>query len=212
MVAIVDSLYSEGLSDLTALADTYDLSGTHLWHHSATTSVLPDGTTTVFSIPANATTTSGTTILRLQLVNATSTLSANTYWIPNTNDNFTMGGCFTGCAVTTFANMTDLSTELTRLNLDVAWAQSQRVDDTRVGLTIAVRNPSEVPAFFIRLRLLRSDGTDVLPALWDDNYLVWLLPNETETVHVSWSTDDQPDMDVSVVAVPYNNVVGTPPH
>jgi hypothetical protein len=211
MVTVVQSLYAETKSGLTAVAETFDLVGKSLWKTSSQTSVAPDGTVSVFPIPPTATQNHETTFLRLRLEKDGVPLSINTYWVPAVLDNFTMSGCFTGCDVATFADMTDLASKLTRVDLEVSWAVVAQTAPGRLGVAMTIHNPSTIPAFFTRLRVLGRDGTDVLPSLWDDNYIVLLLPNETEIIGVSWATTDQPDTDVTCTATPFNNVVGTPP-
>jgi hypothetical protein len=51
---------------------------------------------------------------------------------------------------------------------------------------VVVENTGSTLAYLVRLRVLKGkDGTEILPAFWDDNYLC-LLPGEKRevTVHV----------------------------
>jgi len=45
-----------------------------------------------------------------------------------------------------------------------------------------LKNPSSTLAFFVRLRLLEArDGAEILPVLWEDNF-VTLLPGEERSL------------------------------
>jgi exo-1,4-beta-D-glucosaminidase len=57
-------------------------------------------------------------------------------------------------------------------------------------LRVDLSNPGDTLAFFLRLRLRREDGEEVLPVFWEDNYLE-LMPGESRVVHVSWPHRDQ---------------------
>jgi exo-1,4-beta-D-glucosaminidase len=50
---------------------------------------------------------------------------------------------------------------------------------------VTLENQSGGPAFFIRLTLVDSQGDEVLPVFWSDNYIT-LFPNETVRLEVSW--------------------------
>ena len=61
-------------------------------------------------------------------------------------------------------------------------------------LTASIRNPANVVAFFIRLKLLRvgavgRSDTRVLPSFYDDNYFT-LLPDETKRVSIRCARAD----------------------
>jgi hypothetical protein len=55
---------------------------------------------------------------------------------------------------------------------------------------VRVKNTGQALAFQVRLKLTRG-GADVLPVLWEDNYLA-LLPGETREVRVSYPEGDAP--------------------
>ena len=57
---------------------------------------------------------------------------------------------------------------------------------------VTLENSSKDIAFFVRLKLARGaggDGDQVLPVLWEDNY-VSLLPGEKRDVTVRYKLDD----------------------
>ena len=54
---------------------------------------------------------------------------------------------------------------------------------------LTVSNPTKTVAFMTHLRLVKSDGNDVVPAFFDDNF-VSLLPGESRTVRLRYRTAD----------------------
>lgn len=54
---------------------------------------------------------------------------------------------------------------------------------------IEVRNESEVPALLIRLNLKRSDGEQILPVIYSDNYFS-LMPHERKVIRISYREED----------------------
>lgn len=55
--------------------------------------------------------------------------------------------------------------------------------------SISLRNSSSVPALMLRLQLLGSDGEQILPVSFSDNYF-HLMPGEKRTIEVSWKAED----------------------
>ena len=54
---------------------------------------------------------------------------------------------------------------------------------------LTVSNPGRNLAFLVRLRLVQSDGEDVVPAFFDDNF-VSLLPGEARVIGVRYRAAD----------------------
>lgn len=71
----------------------------------------------------------------------------------------------------------------------------QRVGDT--SMTVTIKNTSKVPALMIRLNLKGSDGEQILPVLYSDNYF-HLMPGEIRKVNVSWKKEDTRGKEVSI--------------
>lgn len=74
--------------------------------------------------------------------------------------------------------------------------------------TVGVVNPTlDTVAFFIRVRLVRSeDGTDVLPVQWDDNYFT-LPPLEVIGVKAKYRTEDLKGQQPTVITEVFNNII-----
>ena len=55
--------------------------------------------------------------------------------------------------------------------------------------TVTLTNNGNTPAVMIRLNLKGSDGEQILPVIYSDNYL-HLMPGETRTIDVEWKAED----------------------
>jgi exo-1,4-beta-D-glucosaminidase len=109
----------------------------------------------------------GVGLLKLRLHNRKDTISRNVYWVSNTRDVLSWENStwyYTPTAY--YANYTALQT---MAKADVAVTAS--------GNKITLDNRATVPAVFIRLNLVDSTGSDILPVEWSDNY-VTLWPKE----------------------------------
>lgn len=68
---------------------------------------------------------------------------------------------------------------------------------------VDVVNTSSNPALFIRLNLLSSDGEQILPVLYSDNYFA-LMPGEQKRVDIRFSDADSRGLMPHVVCTPIN--------
>lgn len=69
--------------------------------------------------------------------------------------------------------------------------------------TVTVKNASATPAMMIRLNLKASDGDQILPVDYSDNYF-HLMPGEERTVEVAWSKADARDCETAVEVSGFN--------
>jgi exo-1,4-beta-D-glucosaminidase len=86
-----------------------------------------------------------------------------------------------------FADFTALAT-LPKVKLNVTSASARKGADAVT--TVKLENPGNSLAFFVRLKLTKGAGGDeVLPVLWEDNYLS-LLPGEKRTVTATYRASE----------------------
>ena len=57
------------------------------------------------------------------------------------------------------------------------------------GHQVTVTNTGDVPAVMLRLNLKGTDGEQILPVIYSDNYFN-LMPGESRTIQVEWKTKD----------------------
>lgn len=114
-------------------------------------------------------------LLRLVLRDGTKVKSRNVYWLPPRLDvpNWDNSTWYY-TPVTSYADLTALN------KLDKA---KLAVKPTPSG--VSLENTSKVPAVFIRLNLVDAKGQDVVPVMWEDNY-VTLWPGEKLDVSVRY--------------------------
>ena len=123
----------------------------------------------------------GVAFLRLILRQEEKVLSRNVYWLSSKLDELNWDhSTWFYTPVSSFAN-------LKALNDLQAASVSVSVTRASVGsaLTVTLQNDASVPAFFIRLNLVDSEGEDIVPVLWSDNY-VTLWPREKLELDVTY--------------------------
>jgi exo-1,4-beta-D-glucosaminidase len=86
--------------------------------------------------------------------------------------------------------------DLTPLNnmpaADVAMSSSSQKAEGWVTVTVTLTNRSQAPAFFMRAEVIGGSGGDeILPILWDDNY-VTLFAGETKRLQARYKVTDSP--------------------
>ena len=97
-----------------------------------------------------------------------------------------------------FADYTAL-TQLPKVKLKVTDRTERKGEDSVTHVTL--ENPSKSLAFFVRLKVDRGiKGEEVLPVVWEDNYIS-LLPGETREVNATYRASDlgtaKPTVEVS---------------
>ena len=169
---------------MTASAEVLDLDGMVRTRKTVGVALPADGVRRVatLSVPPGI----GTTyFVRLTLRGDGGRLvSTNTYWLSTRTE--TLDWRRTRWYVTptrTYADFRDLATLPTARPAVHACEAPEGPDGRRIRVTIA--NPGPHVAFFIRLRVVRPSGTDVVPVTWTDDDLT-LMPGERRTVTATY--------------------------
>ncbi len=81
-----------------------------------------------------------------------------------------------------YADYTSLA-QLPKVKLKVS-SRSGRSGENEVT-RVAVENPSKNLAFFVRLKLKGKSGEEILPVVWQDNYIS-LLPGEKREISATY--------------------------
>ena len=186
-VVVVNSTLKEQRG-LTASARILDLASKELFAKTAAVDVGADGSVKVFPVP-EPTGTTGAYFLALTLDDgAGRTVSRNVYWLSTRSDVLDWGK--SDWYVTPVSQYADF-TRLQQLPpAEVTASATFETAGTAGRARVSLRNPSKNLAFFVRLAVRRGAGGDeVLPVLWDDNY-VTLLPGEVREVGVTYATRD----------------------
>jgi exo-1,4-beta-D-glucosaminidase len=86
-----------------------------------------------------------------------------------------------------FADYTALA-QLPKVKLKVIDRTERKGDESITHVTL--ENPSKSLVFFVRLKVQKGiEGEEILPVVWDDNY-VSLLPGEKREVSAAYRTSD----------------------
>jgi exo-1,4-beta-D-glucosaminidase len=182
---------------ITAIVRNLDLSEPHV--QTARVPVAPDSSTVVFTIP-ELPHLSSTYFVKLSLEDATGrTLSDNLYWLSTKRDAYDWpNSTWYYTPLTAYADLTALK-NLPPAHLNVTASTERRGAEETAHVRLV--NPSRALAFFVQLHLTRGrGGDDLVPVLWQDNY-VSLLPGEQRDLNVTYKLKDlrgaQPALTVS---------------
>ncbi|EGZ69741.1 glycoside hydrolase [Neurospora tetrasperma FGSC 2509] len=113
-------------------------------------------------------------------------LSSNIYWLSSNLDTVAWDNSnWYYTPVTKYSDYTALN-KLPAANVSVsvtAWSKGHSEYESSSKVQVTLENHSSFPAFFIILNLVNKEGRDVVPVIWEDNYLT-LWPREKVTVQV----------------------------
>jgi exo-1,4-beta-D-glucosaminidase len=171
-------------SGLKVSARMLDLASQTLFERSLAVDVAADGSLKAFQLP-ELPGLSPTFFVSLRLDDADGrTLSRNDYWLSTRPDVLQWDkSSWYMTPLTQYADFTGLE-RLPRAELKA----SVRFEPGRAR--VALENPSQHLAFFVHLAVRKGEaGEEVLPVLWDDNYLT-LLPGERREIAARYAPDD----------------------
>jgi exo-1,4-beta-D-glucosaminidase len=186
---VVVNNYFQGFKGLTASAGIFNLDASPQFSQEAVLDAAANASRRVLTLPAPAGL-SPTYFLLLTLKDpAGRTLSRNFYWLSTRAE--TLGEPIAGSdwyytPTRQFADFTALG-QLPPAELKVSAASERngQEETTRVRL----ENPGRAPAFFVRLKVTAGrNGEEILPVLWEDNY-VSLLPGEKREISAGYAPE-----------------------
>jgi len=178
-VWLVSSEYQEA-ADLKVTASIYNLDMTEKFSKQVEVNAAADSTNKLFEIP-EITGLSPTYFLRLVVQDSSGKLvGSNFYWLSTTAETMDWeksNGVRTPTA--TYADFTALR-QLPKVKLTVASTSERQGENELTHVTL--QNPTKNLAFFVRLKVDKGKGgEEILPVLWEDNY-VSLLPGEKREI------------------------------
>jgi exo-1,4-beta-D-glucosaminidase len=184
---LVSSQYRDA-NDLKVSAKIYNLDMTEKFSKEETLKAPADSTTKVFALPQSQGL-SPTYFLRLTVQDSTGKIvGSNFYWLstsPETLDWEKSNSYTTPTA--TYADFTALR-QLPKVKLNLT-SRSERKGDEEVT-RVTIENPSKNLAFFVRLKVDRGrGGEEILPVLWQDNYLS-LMPGEKREITATYRASE----------------------
>lgn len=197
-VWLVSSQYRDA-NNLRLRAKVYNLDMSEKFSRDETVNAPADSTNRIFDLP-QIQDLSSTYFLRLTVQDSTGkTVGSNFYWLSTSVEtlDWEKSDWYT-TPTASYADFTALQ-KLPKVKLNVA-SSSERKGDEEVT-HVRLQNPSRNLAFFIRLKVDKGKGgEEILPVLWEDNYIS-LMPAEnreiTATYHASDLGTAKPSVEVS---------------
>ncbi len=185
---VVVNAYYEGFEGLRAEAAIYDLEMNERFRKQTTLDAVPDSSTQLFTIPEIGDL-SSTYFLLLRLEDASGKpVSRNFYWLSTKPEAFDWEKShFWRTPMKSFVDLTGLE-QLPEVEL-LAEHTIEAAGENEIA-RIRLRNPSPHLAFFVRLRITKGPGgDDLLPVVWEDNFIS-LLPGETRELTATYRRQD----------------------
>ena len=195
---VVSSQYTDA-KGLKLTTKIYNLDATEKFTQENTVDAGADSTARIFTLP-DVSGLSPTYFLTLELQDSTGKrVGSNFYWLstkPETLDWAKTTWWMTPTA--SYADFTAIS-QLPKVTLKVTDRTERKGEEEITHVTL--ENPSKSLAFFVRLKVDKgAKGEEILPVVWEDNYLS-LLPGEkreiTATYHASELGAAKPTVEVS---------------
>jgi exo-1,4-beta-D-glucosaminidase len=187
-VAVVNGTYAP-MQGLEATARLFNIDGKEIDTHNEKVDLPADAAVKAFDLPKPANL-SQTYFLKLYLHDASGKLvSDNFYWLSTKLDtlDWTKRRDTVYTPQKDFADLTGLNS-LPAVNLELTSSLHEKAGKGIVS--VKVKNPSSSVAFQVHLRVTKgTDGDDLVPIFWDDNYFS-LLPGEEKAVIATYDLTD----------------------
>jgi exo-1,4-beta-D-glucosaminidase len=195
-------------------ATLYNLDASPKWSQQSIINVTPDAPAVAFTVPS-PTGLSTTYFLKLAAFDGNGKLlSDNFYWLSTKSDelDWTATHDTVYTPQSAYADMTGLETlpqATVRVHSqngttdcvssgpatsrqDKGRPLSLECDGSYQTRLVTISNPGTALAFMVHLRLVKSDGNEVFPTFWDDNYIS-LLPGESRAVSIRYPASALPE-------------------
>ena len=186
-VVVVNNTYRP-IGEIKVTAKVFDLNMQEKYSNSAKVNPPDYGNVRAFAIP-NIEGISSTYFIKLTLENAAGkTVSSNFYWLSTKDDvlDWTKSTWYY-TPTSSLADFTALQ-DLEPVKLKAAGRIERKGETESVRVTI--ENPGRSLAFSVRLQINRGvNGDEVVPVLWEDNYIE-LLPGEKRELTATYRVKD----------------------
>jgi len=184
-VWLVSSQYADA-GGLKLTARVFNLDGTQKFSKDAALDAAADSTARIFELP-RIEGLSPAYFLDLRVTDGSGKLvGSNFYWLstkPETLD-WAKSNWYT-TPTASYADYTSLA-QLPKVTLNVSSRSETQGEDAVTRVTL--ENPGKTVAFFVRLKLDKGKGgEEILPVVWQDNY-VSLLPGEKREITATYRT------------------------
>lgn len=179
-IVVVNSTY-QAVSGLTATVRRFDSKLAEEFTQSVPIEVGADAVRSVLTLPNYPDDSGNVHFLQLMLKDEHGKLvSTNFYWLSSKQPELDWAKTtYVSTPITAYEDFTALAS-LPKVRLTVA--STLRAEAKGDVIRLALKNPSKDLAFQVRLAIdSRQDGAELLPVLWQDNYIS-LMPGEERTI------------------------------
>ena len=186
---VVSSQYQD-VKGLKLTTKIYNLDMTEKFSHEDSLDAPADSTAKIFSLPEAIPDLSPVYFVALRLTDSTGNLvGSNFYWLSTKPETLDWAKSTWWMTPTdSFADYTALA-QLPKLKLKVTHRTERKGEESITHVT--VENPSKSLAFFVRLKVNKGiRGEEILPVVWEDNYIS-LLPGEEREVTATYRTAER---------------------
>jgi exo-1,4-beta-D-glucosaminidase len=195
---LVSSQYQDA-TGLKLSTKIYNLDMTEKFSHEDLVSAPADSTAKIFTLP-EVRGLSPVYFLVLRLTDSAGNLvGSNFYWLSTKPETLNWAKSNWWMTPTeSFADYTELR-QLPKVKLQTTARNENRGEESITQVTL--ENPYKTLAFFVRLEITKGpNGEEILPVIWEDNYIS-LLPGEKREITASYRTRDmggaEPAVEVS---------------
>ncbi len=186
-IYVVNSRFAAG-TGLHVQTKVLNLDMTEKFSNESTVDVPEDGVVKVVALPQIADLTP-TYFVALRISDASGKLlGSNFYWLSTKQETIDWAkSTWYTTPTATYADYTALS-QLPKVKLNVT-EHSEKQGENEVT-HVSVENPSKSLAFFVRLKADKGKGgTEILPVLWEQNYIS-LLPGEKRELSATYNASE----------------------
>ncbi|MFZ0320705.1 MAG: beta galactosidase jelly roll domain-containing protein [Candidatus Sulfotelmatobacter sp.] len=194
---VVSSQY-EDVKGLKLTTKIYNLDATEKFSRKDSVDMPADSTAKIFTLPKDQGL-SPVYFVALRLTDSNGKLvGSNFYWLSTKPETIDWAKSTWWMTPTeSFADFTSLA-QLPKIKLKVTDRTERRGEDSITHVTL--ENPSKSLAFFVRLKVEKhAGGEEILPIVWEDNYIS-LLPGERREVSATYRSSaagEKPAVSVS---------------
>ncbi len=184
---LVSSQYQDA-NDLKVTAKVYNQDMSEKFSRDENVNATADSTNKLFELP-QIQDLSSTYFLRLTVQDSTGKIvGSNFYWLSTSQETLDWGKSnWYTTPTATYADFTALQ-NLPKVKLNVTSTSDRQGDE--VVTRVKLQNPSKNLAFFVRLKVdNEKSGDEILPVLWQDNYIS-LMPGEKREITATYRASD----------------------
>jgi exo-1,4-beta-D-glucosaminidase len=179
-VVVVNSTYAP-TGPLTVTAQVYDAGLHRSYLHSIGVEIEADGAARVLTLPEQAfLSVSPVNFVELTLADSSGkTIDTNFYWLSSKQNKYDWPKTDAYTAISSYEDLTALQSLPSTGKLEAS-AEIEKGNE-RPSVLVKLTNPSENLAFQIHLAVRDKNHDEILPVLWQDNYIE-LMPGESRAL------------------------------